>query len=233
MIEELFDFLSNSLQQNFGIALFASFVWGLVSILLSPCHLSSIPLIVGFINSTGKLELKNTFKLSLVFSLGILVTIAAIGVITASLGRLMGDVGQFGNYFVVAVFFVVGLYLMDIIKLPWDGPRMKGTKHKGLMAAFILGLIFGVGLGPCTFAFMAPVLGVVFEVSRTNIIYAIGLLLAFALGHCGVIILAGTLTSRVQQYLNWTENSPVVGYIKKVCGIIIILAGIYMLYNNM
>ena len=93
------------------------FTWGILSILLSPCHLSSIPLVVGYIASQGKISVGRTFNISLVFALGILITIALIGVITASLGRLMGDVGVWGNYFVAVIFLLVGLYLLDILKL--------------------------------------------------------------------------------------------------------------------
>jgi cytochrome c-type biogenesis protein len=232
MIEDIFSYLSTALSGNVSIAIFASLGWGVLSILLSPCHLSSIPLIIGFINSQGKITAKRTFALSLVFAVGILITIALIGLITASFGRLMGDIGVYGIYFVALIFLIIGLYLMDIIKLPWDGAELKTTSKKGFAAALILGLLFGIGLGPCTFAFMAPVLGVVFQVARSNLIYAIVLLLTFAIGHCSVIVLAGTLTKKVQEYLNWTENSKTVSYIKKICGVLVILGGIYMIYNS-
>jgi len=233
MIDSVFNFLSSALTGNPYTAVFASFGWGIASVLLSPCHLSSIPLIIGFINSQGEITLKRTFKISLVFGAGILITIALIGLITAIVGRLMGDVGVIGNYIVAIVFFVIGLYLMDIIKLPWDGAGVKTTKQKGVLAALILGLLFGIGLGPCTFAYMAPVLGVVFQVAKTNIIYSIILLLAFGIGHILVIVTAGTLTKKVQQYLNWTEKSKAATYIKRICGALVILGGFYMIYNNM
>jgi cytochrome c-type biogenesis protein len=230
MIEEIFSYLSTALSDNAFIAIFASFGWGVLSILLSPCHLSSIPLIIGFINSQGNISLKRTFYISLVFAVGILITIALIGFITASLGRLMGDVGSVGNYVVAAVFFVIGLYLLGILKLPWDNANIKMTKQKGLKAALILGLLFGICLGPCTFAYMAPILGVVFQVASSNLPYAIILLLAFGIGHCSIIVFAGTLTKKVQEYLNWTENSKVISYIKKACGVLVILGGVYMVY---
>jgi len=232
MIESIFNTLSELLYGNYYLAIFSAFSWGVLSILLSPCHLSSIPLIIGFLNSQGKISLKRTFSLSLTFALGILLTIALIGVITLAMGRLMGDVGSIGNYIVAVVFFVVGLYLLDIIKLPWDGIGIKRTIYKGYPAALILGLIFGIGLGPCTFAYMAPILGVVFSVSSSNLFLAISLLTAFALGHCFVIVLAGTLSKKVQEYLNWTENSKISTYIKRICGVLVILGGFYLIYTT-
>ncbi|OGU58334.1 MAG: cytochrome C biogenesis protein [Ignavibacteria bacterium GWF2_33_9] len=232
MIESIFNILSEYLYQSFWLATLSSFVWGLLSIILSPCHLSSIPLIIGFLSSQGKISLGRTFMLSLTFALGILFTIAIIGIITLSAGRLMGDIGPIGNYLVAVVFFAVGLYLLDLIRLPWDGAKLSGTKYKGLVAALVLGLIFGIGLGPCTFAFMAPVLGVVFSVSSTDMVLAVSLLATFALGHCLVIIIAGTLMNKVQQYLNWSENSKAIKIVKKVCGILVILGGIYMIWTT-
>lgn len=232
MTDKIFEFLSTELSGNSPTAVFAALGWGIVSVLLSPCHLSSIPLIVGFINSRGEITLKKTFFISLVFGVGILITIALIGLITAIAGRLLGDIGFAGNYLVAAVFFIIGFYLMDIIKLPFDGAGIKPTKQKGVLAALIIGLLFGIGLGPCTFAYMAPVLGVVFQVAKTNLQYAIMLLLAFGTGHILVIVAAGTLTKKVQQYLNWTEKSKATVYVKRICGVLVVLGGVYMIYDT-
>src|SRR4030067_339043 len=106
-MEQLFTNLSHGVEGAPLIALTASFVWGILSIILSPCHLASIPLIVGFISEQGKVTTKRAFWTSTLFAVGILITIAAIGAITAAAGRMMGDVGRYGNYFVAVIFFVV------------------------------------------------------------------------------------------------------------------------------
>jgi len=228
MFEGIFTVLYEAMTGAVWIALVASFAWGVLSILLSPCHLSSIPLIVGFISSQGKISIGRTFNISLVFAVGILLTIAAIGVITASLGRLMGDVGSVGNYLVAGIFFIVGLYLLDIFKLNWNSAGLRRTKSKGLLAALIVGLLFGIALGPCTFAYMAPVLGIVFQTAQTNYFLAIIFLLAFGIGHCSVIVGAGTLTGKVQKYLNWSDGSKTILWIKRVCGTLVLIGGIYL-----
>ncbi|MBC8479328.1 MAG: cytochrome C biogenesis protein [FCB group bacterium] len=229
MIEQWFNALSAGLYGGYSLALAAAFGWGILSIILSPCHLSSIPLVIGYISARSERKLKKSFLLALVFSIGILITIAAIGLITASMGRLLGDVGSIGNYLVAAVFFTVGLYLMDIIRLPWDGFQPGQNQRGGLPGALVLGLIFGVGLGPCTFAFMAPVLGVVFQTSQTDLLKGILLIAAFGIGHCAVITLAGSLTHLVQRYLNWTLDSSVAVWIKRVAGFLVILGGVYFI----
>lgn len=231
MIESIFTSLYEAMTGSVWVAVLASFGWGILSILLSPCHLSSIPLVVGYISSQGKISVGRTFYISLVFSVGILITIAAIGFITASLGRLMGDVGVYGNYLVAGIFFLVGLYLLDIIKIDWNLTGFRKTNSKGLLAALILGLLFGIALGPCTFAYMAPVLGIVFQTAQTNYLLAVIFLLAFGIGHCSVIVGAGTLAGKVQKYLNWSEDSRTIIWIKRTCGVLVILGGIYLITN--
>lgn len=230
-MEKIFIALTQAVQGSPFIAILASLTWGILSILLSPCHLSSIPLIIGFINQQGRITTKRAFFTSLLFAFGILITIGIIGVITASAGRIMGDIGKYGNYIVAVIFFIVGLHLIGVIPIPWSGPGQIGMKSKGLLSALILGLIFGIALGPCTFAYMAPMLGVTFKLAETNVVYGIILLLAFGIGHCSVIVIAGTSTELVQNYLNWSERSKGTDIVKKVCGVLVILGGIYLIYT--
>lgn len=228
---ELFTQLSSAIEGVWFIAIFAAFVVGILSILLSPCHLASIPLIVGFIDEQGRVSTKRAFWISTLFSVGILITIAAIGAVTAAAGRMMGDVGQYGNYFVALIFFLVGLHLLEVIPMPWSGPSRIGMKRKGLLAAFIIGLVFGVALGPCTFAYMAPVLAVAFREAADNMLYGVMLILIYGVGHCSVIVFAGTFTEVVQRYMNWNEKSKGALILKKVCGVLVLLGGLWLIYT--
>ena len=229
-MEQLFTTLSRAVEGSALIALTASFIWGILSVVLSPCHLSSIPLIVGFISEQQDLTRRKAFGVSSLFALGILVTIALIGVLTAAMGRMMGDVGKYGNYFVAVIFFLVGLHLLGVIPMPFSGPGNAGMKRRGYLAAFILGLVFGIALGPCTFAYMAPMLAVSFKAAATNLVYGILLLAVYGLGHCSVIVLAGTSTESVQRYLKWNEKSHGAAIIKGICGVLVILGGVYLIY---
>ena len=231
MIQSLFTNLSRAIEGDPAIALSAAFVWGILSIVLSPCHLASIPLIVGFIDEQGQISTKRAFQIALLFALGILVTIGLIGAATAMAGRMLGDVGRFGNYFVAAIFFLVGLHLLGVIPLPFSGPGQVKLKQRGRLAAFILGLVFGVALGPCTFAYMAPMLAVTFKLAAAHMAYGILLLLAYGVGHCAVIVLAGTFTESVQHYLNWNEASRGATILKMTCGVLVLLGGLWMIYT--
>lgn len=229
MVDELFTHLSELVESTPAVALGAAFVWGILSVVLSPCHLGSIPLIAAYIGGGKKLKIKEAFGISLMFSLGILITIALIGVITAMMGRMFGDTGSWITGFVGVVFIFVGIYLMEIIPVQLPGLSGFKTGKRGALGALILGLVFGVALGPCTFAFMAPVMAVSFAKASTALTFSIMLLLFYGIGHCLVIAIAGASTRLIQKYLNWTEESKGTLLVKRICGVLVIVAGVYII----
>jgi cytochrome c-type biogenesis protein len=230
-MEQLFTSLSRAVEGAPLVALSAAVAWGVLSIVLSPCHLASIPLIVGFITGQGRVSSTRAFWTAGLFSVGMLITIAAIGVITAAAGRMMGDIGSWGNYFVAVIFLGVGLHLIGVIPMPLSAPGRVCMQRKGLVAAFVFGLVFGIALGPCTFAYLAPMLGVTFRLASDAPIYGASLLLAYGLGHCSVIVFAGTSAEWVQRFLNWNERSKGLAALRCICGVLVILGGIWMIYT--
>ena len=229
-MQDLLATLTHAVQGTPALALGAAFVWGVLSILLSPCHLASIPLIVGFIDEQDVKSAGRAFLLSLLFSVGILITIALIGVVTALAGRMLGDVGRWGNWFVAGIFFMVGLHLLDVIPLNFNAGQV-GMKRKGLLAAFVLGLVFGLALGPCAFAYLAPLLAITFKVAAEQFAYGVLLLAVYGLGHCSVLVLAGTSTELVEKALQWNKDASGARILKKTCGLLVLLGGLWLLYT--
>jgi len=230
-VGELFTALSRGIEAAPAIALGAAFAWGVLSVVLSPCHLAGIPLIVAFV-SGGATSGRRAFALSAVFALGVLVTLAGIGLITAAAGRLVGDIGPYGRIIVAALLVLVGLQLLGAIPLQWGGLTRAAAGRKGMLAALTLGLIFGAAVGPCTFAYMAPVLAVAFGLAVTAFMYALALLAAFAVGHCAVLVLAGSFTGAVQNYLDWNERTKGALLLRKLCGVLVLLGAAYMIYTT-
>lgn len=230
-MEDLFAALNRAVEGAPLLAVGGALVWGVLSVILSPCHLASIPLVVGYINRQGQPSARRAAAISTVFALGILITIGVVGGITAFAGRMLGDVGPYGNYVVATVFFVVGLYLLGVVPLPWRGVGWRGTGPGGYWGAVTLGLLFGLALGPCTFAYMAPLLAVTFGVSSRSLPYSVLLLGAYALGHGAVIVVAGTSMGVVQRYLRWDERSSGTRVVRAVCGLLIVVAGLYLVYT--
>lgn len=229
-METLFIRLTDALNAAPLLALGAALAWGVLSIALSPCHLASIPLIVAFLQGgETAVSTRRALALSTLFALGILASIAAVGGLTALAGRMLGDLGPWGSYAVAIVFFVFGLYLLDVLRLPEMWRPAPNQSRRGAFGALAFGLVFGLALGPCTFGFMAPVLGVTFRVASAQTLFAFGLLAMFAVGHCAVIAFAGASTTWVQRWLAWQNDSVGAKWLRQACGALIILAGVYLI----
>ena len=211
-------------------AMLAAFIWGMLSIMLSPCHLAGIPLIVGYINARKIEKVSLAFILSMFFALGILMSILLIGAVTVMAGRLLGDLGPLPYYLVAGVLILFGLNLTGLVPIKFSCVKAFFPERPRKRGAIILGLILGIGLGPCTFIYIAPILGVTLALSAADILYGFVLLALFAMGHCLLMILAGVSPRFINFFLRWNERTLSASIIKKVCGTLLVMGGAYLIY---
>jgi len=211
-----------------ALAFGAAALWGLLSVLLSPCHLGAIPLIVAYINNGKRPDRRRAFGYSFLFALGLLVTLAAIGVITSLAGRLMGDIGQAARIIVAVFLILCGLWLMDIPPLSRLTPSfsVKQDGRRGKLGAFMLGLIYGVILGPCSFAFLAPMLGLVFAAGAGEVAFGAALMAFYAIGHTLAIVAAGGLGDFIGTLLRSKGTGVAAAWFKRFLGGLVVVAGI-------
>lgn len=211
-----------------GLAALGCFLWGVVSVLFSPCHLASIPLIVGYVAGQDKLvEGRQAALYAGLFTTGLFLTIAAIGGICALLGRMLGDVGPYWTIAVGLILLWVALDMLGVATCSMGGSLMGRFKLRGMGGAFVLGLAYGVLSGSCTFGFIAPILAVI--TVQEKIATGILLILLFGLGHCIPIVIAGSSTALVRRLLanaSWQRGGTA---FRRLAGILIGLMGIYFI----
>lgn len=206
----------------------AAFVWGILSIWLSPCHLAGIPLVVAYLAVGSEDRLRRT-RIVLAFAVGALIGLIPLAAVTLLLGRLAGDIGGWGVYVVAVACIVSGLYLFDALPLPDWSRGLPTPKRRGPGVAFLLGAAFGFALGPCAFAWIAPVLGAAWIGVQDNLLAAVGLLALFAVGHCVGVWLAADSLDRVQRWLDRFERQSGLRYGRFACGGLLLLGGGYLL----
>jgi len=227
MILEIMDKISMMLYGNAWLALAGSLLWGIASVVLSPCHLSSIPLVMGFVAKESRGAQSRAMLLSVMFTLGIMVSMLVLGLITAALGRLLGDVGSWGYWLGAAVFVLVGLLLLDVIHLPSMSLNQNHFRAGGVPAALLLGVLFGTVLGPCAFAFLMPVLGMVFASAAERPLFATGLVSAYAIGHGAVIVLAGSASVWTMSLVQNSRSTRWIGIARKVAGVLCLALAVW------
>lgn len=227
-MDTLFITINTWMTNGGSIAALGCFIWGMISVLLSPCHLASIPLIIAYVGGQDKLvEGKQAAKFAILFSIGLFITIAAIGVICSLLGRMLGDVGPYWTLLIGAILLWVAVDMLDIVKCPMPGSMMGRFQLKGALGAFVLGLAYGVLSGSCTFGFIAPILAII--TIQEKIVTGIMLITLFGIGHCLPIAVAGSSTATVKRLLENSTFSHGASWFRKGAGVVIAGLGLYFI----
>jgi cytochrome c-type biogenesis protein len=231
-MDHIFARLSVALEGSALIALFAALAWGVLSVILSPCHLATIPLIVAFVGggSVGQPR-RRAVVLSGAFASGMFVALALVGVVFAVAGHALQRYRAYGSYATALILLAAGLSLLGLLPGSFQGLKPWAPERKGALAALAAGLFVGIGLSPCTLAYVAPVLGVTLGAGATHAVFGWVLLLAFAVGHCAVVAVAGVSTGMVQRFLDWNERSRGALVLKKVCGGLLLVGAATLFYT--
>ncbi len=204
------------------------FLWGMVSVLFSPCHLASIPLIVGYVAGQDKLiEGRQATVFACLFTTGLFLTIAAIGIVCSLLGRMLGDVGPYWTILVGLILLWVALDMLGVARCSLSGGMMARLKVKGRLGAFILGLAYGVLSGSCTFGFIAPILAII--TVQEKVLTGVAFIVLFGIGHCIPIAVAGGSAAMVKKLLAnsaWQRGGML---FRRIAGGVIGALGIYFI----
>ncbi len=227
-MESLFGDISALLQSNPWLAVVAVFLGG-VTTALNPCVLAMVPLLMSVVAGNKETTtVRRSLLFSLFFVLGLAVTFTALGLISALMGRMFGNVGPFWKYVVAGVCLIMGLQLLGFLK--WNFPVSAGirVKKQGYIGAFLLGLLFGVVSTPCAVPILAVLLAFVAE--KGNILYGGSLLFVYALGHSALVLIAGTSVGAAKSLLESKGLRVAHGVLQKVAGILIIGIGAYFLF---
>jgi cytochrome c-type biogenesis protein len=213
-----------------AFAVLGCFLWGMISVLFSPCHLASIPLIVAYVGGQQKaLVPRQAAGYAVAFSAGLFITIAVIGAICALLGRMLGDIGSYWQILIGAVLIWVALGMLGVEKCSMSGSLFYRLNFKGLSGAFALGLSYGILSGSCTFGFIAPILAII--TVQQEVATGILFILLFAVGHCLPIAIAGSSTAAVRRLVENSAWQDAGGWFRKGAGAVICLLGLYFIIN--
>lgn len=195
----------------------------------SPCVLATIPLVVGFVGGYADGDRSKAFRYSLAFVLGLSLTFTAFGAAAGLLGTMFGTLG--GGWYIVAgiVALVMGGQMIGLYEIRLPIKRDFKPKQGGIIGSFILGLFFGVVSSPCA----TPVLVVIltYVATQGQILYGTALLFTYALGHCLLMLLAGTFTGFVEAFVKKQGIVNFSLWTKRLGGVIVAAVGVWLLWQ--
>ena len=225
MLNNIFLAINSWMSGGLAMAAFGCFAWGVVSVLFSPCHMASIPLIIGYVGGQKSiLEGRHAIPYAILFTLGLFITIGIVGVVCLLLGRILGDVGPYWTLLLGGILIWVAVDMLGIAKCNMPNSLGKLQLH-GLGGAFILGLAYGILSGSCTFGFIAPILAII--TVQEKIATGLLLLTLFAIGHCTPIVIAGSSAATVKKMLENSSFQQSGAWFRKGAGVLIGVLGIY------
>lgn len=208
---------------------FLVFLGGIVTS-IGPCNVAMVPLIIGYVGGSHDLSRQRSFSISFIFTIGLAVTFMLLGVIASLVGGLLGGSTRIWYYLVALVCFVIGLQMLGVLKLAlpsWFGGLRERVRLKGLLGAFLLGLVSGLVASQCATPVLAAILTYVMA-QKTGMVYGAVLLFIYALGRGVPIILAGTFAGVLKGFRSLGKWSV---WFEKASAIIIIIVGFYFLWT--
>jgi cytochrome c-type biogenesis protein len=226
-VTELLDHLSTLIQSSGWLAPLLALLAGVLTS-FTPCSLSSIPLVIGYVGGTGQKDTKRAFRLSLTFAAGAAVTFTVLGVIASLAGRLMGN-GATWWYIVLGILMVLmALQTWGIFEIIPSSYLISKNTKRGYVGAFIAGILGGVFSSPCSTPVLIALLAIV--AGKGSILWGVLLLLLYSIGHGILAIVAGTSIGFVQRLSASEKYGRASTVLKIVMGALILLIGFYMFY---
>lgn len=223
MLDNVPDLLALYPLAAFGLV----FLAGVISS-ASPCALATVPLVVGYVGGQVTQDRRKAFLYSLAFVIGLATTFTALGAAAALLGRLMGTLG--GPWFIGLglLAMAMGLHLMGWLPLRMPGSLNWRPQASGAWGALLLGAAFGIVSSPCATPVLVALLGLV--ATQGEIAYGVSLLFVYALGHCLLMLAAGTFTGLVSAWAQSRGLTVLSVALRWLLGLLLVATGGYLFW---
>lgn len=227
MINDWLSQIAEMIRHNMWFAPILALLAGILTS-VTPCSLSSVPLIIGYVGGVGEKNPKKAFAYSAVFSLGTAVTFVALGIIATSAGKLMGTSSAVWYIILGVLMVLMALQTWEIFNFIPSVNLLSKSKKRGFVGAFLAGILGGIFSSPCSTPVLIALLAIV--AGEGNLIWGILLMLLYSVGHSALVMVAGTSVGFVQKINSSETYNKAAIVIKLLMGMVILLIGLYMFW---
>ncbi|MGI6357436.1 MAG: cytochrome c biogenesis protein CcdA [Bacillota bacterium] len=227
MIDQLLQVWSELMQETSWLAPLLALLAGMVTS-VTPCALSSIPLVIGYVGGAASQDSRRAFSLSLVFALGMAVSFTVLGTLAALLGQLLHVTGSWWYIFLGVLMVMMALQTWEVFNFIPSTYLTSRNTRRGFIGALFTGVLAGVFSSPCATPVLVVLLAIVAQ--GGNILWGILLLLLYSVGHSILVLVAGTSFGLVRRITGSGKYGTFSAVLKYVTGAVILLIGFYMFY---
>ena len=227
MIDQWLQSLSRLITESFWLAPLIAVLAGVLTS-FTPCSLSTIPLVMGYVGGTKQRDTKRSFLLSVTFALGMAVTYTALGVIASTLGGMIGAASGWWYIVLGVLMALLALQTYGIFNFIPSTYLVSKNKKRGFVGAFLAGILGGVFSSPCSTPVLVALLAIV--AGSGSILWGTLLLLLYSIGHGTLTVIAGTSVGFVQKLSASEKYGRVSKVLNIVLGTLLLLIAFYMFY---
>lgn len=227
MINSWLDTISSMIGQNMWLAPLLALVAGVLTS-VTPCALSNVPLVIGYVGGAGQKDTRKAFLLSVIFAIGTAVTFTVLGVIASAAGKLIGTSASWWYLLLGVLMILMALQTWEIFSfIPSTNLLSKNTR-RGFLGALVAGVLGGIFSSPCATPVLIVLLGIL--ANGKNLVWGIVLMLCYSIGHSTLIIAAGTSVGFVQKLNENQKYGIFTKILKTMLGAVMMAMALYMFY---
>jgi cytochrome c biogenesis protein CcdA len=227
MIEQWLEFLGVAIRNNFWLAPLLALLAGVLTS-FTPCSLSSIPLVIGYVGGYAGDDVKKSIRYSFVFCIGTAITFTALGTVASLMGKLVQGTGSWWFIVLGSLMVLMALQTWEIVNIIPQSTALSKSTKKGYIGAVIAGILAGFFASPCATPVLIVLLAMVAE--KGSLVWGIVLLLFYSVGHSIIIMIAGSSIGFVKKLSSSEKYGQYNQAFKIIMGIVILLLAFYMFY---
>lgn len=209
---------------------FIAFLEGIITF-ISPCLLPMLPVYVSYFAGSKDVSTTKTLKNALAFVLGFTTVFVCMGALAGTLGSFLTKYRVVVNIVTGLVVIFFGLNFLGVFNLNiFKGINSNMDKENmGFFSSLLFGIVFSIGWTPCVGAFLGSALMLASQ--QGQILTGIIMLLLYSLGLGIPFVISAVLIDKLKSTFNFIKSNYKT--INIICGSILILVGVLMMFGLM
>lgn len=199
---------------------FASFI--------SPCLMPMVPIYISYFIGEDK-ENKKSILNSIGFVLGFTMVFLILSIFASSIGTVLSSNIKYIKIFFGVIIILFGLNYMEILKISFlnkSKTKKIDTKNFNFFKAIMFGILFSITWTPCIGTFLSSALLLIAR--GQDLVNGVCLMLIYSIGLGIPFIISAILIEKIKDVFDFIKKHY--NLVKKISGIILIIAGIYMMF---
>lgn len=204
-----------------------TFLEGIASF-ISPCVLPLVPIYISYFAGQDSKKHKAIIN-SLAFVIGFSIVFIILAVVANRFGTVIVGVTKYVKVAFGIIIVILGLNYMDILKLNLFNKFKKfqmNVKNLNFIKSLIFGILFVLSMTPCVGTFLTS--AILLIATEEKIVNGIFLIVLYCLGLGIPFIISAILIDKLKNVFNLIKKNYKV--IKFICGLILIIMGIYLMF---